>query len=210
MTIDAYLAELERRLPRLGRRRAVTEAREHLHDSASRHETGGLSRADAERAALEDFGPVEPVARRFAAETAVRETRLATALALGASALFVFPLYVVPENTLPPAQWVEKPRDIAVLQAATIGCWLLALALATAGAALAWTRGSRFAAPLLAGTTLAIVGAVLASAALVVRWFAEVPATAGWPLLAAPFALGCLAVGAVAAAWTRERRALLE
>ena len=158
---------------------------------------------------MDDFGPVKLVARRFAAESAVRETRLATALALGASALFVFPLYVVPENTLPPAQWAEKPRDILVLQLVVVGCWLVAVGLAVVGAALAWTPASRFAAPLIAATTIAILGSVVASAALVVRWFAEVPATPGWPLLAAPLAFGCLAVGAVAAAWTRERRSLL-
>jgi hypothetical protein len=210
VTIDEYIAELEWRLPRLGRRRSVAEAREHLLDSAARHEAGGLARADAERAAVDDFGPVALVARRFASETAVRETRLATALALGAAALFVFPLYVVPENTLPPAQWAEKPRDIFVLQTLTVALWLFSVTLAAVGTVLSWTRASRFTAVLLAGTTLAILGSVLASAALIVRWFAEVPATAGWPLLAAPLALACLAVGASAAVWTRERRALLE
>ena len=109
-------------------------------------------------------------------ETAVRETRLATALALGAAALFVFPLYVVPENTLPPAQWAEKPRDIFVLQTVTVALWLLSVALAAVGTVLSWTRASRFTAALLAATTLAILGSVLASTALVVRWFAEVPA----------------------------------
>jgi hypothetical protein len=105
VTIDTYLAALGGQLPLLGRRRALAEAREHLRDSAARHRAAGLEPHAAELAAVESFGDVEVVAARFAAEAAVLETRIATAVALVAVACFVFPLYVVPENTLPPAQW---------------------------------------------------------------------------------------------------------
>jgi hypothetical protein len=105
VTIDAYLAALGSRLPVLGRRRTLAEAREHLRDSAARHQAAGLQPDAAEQAAVESFGDVEVVAARFAAEAAVLETRIANAVALLAVALFVVPLYVVPENTLPPAQW---------------------------------------------------------------------------------------------------------
>ena len=105
MTIDAYLAALGSKLPLLGRRRALAEAREHLRDSAERHRAIGLEADAAEEAAVEGFGDVEMVAGRFAAEAAVLETRIATAVAFMAVAFFVFPLYVVPENTLPPARW---------------------------------------------------------------------------------------------------------
>lgn len=44
MTIDAYLAELEKRLPRIARRRILAEAQEHLRDSAARHRAGALPR----------------------------------------------------------------------------------------------------------------------------------------------------------------------
>ena len=142
MTIDAYLGELERRLPRISRRRILAEAQEHLRDSAATHGAAGLSLHAAEAAAVDDFGPVEIVARRLSAEGAIRETRIATLVALSAVAFFVFPLYVVPENSLPPAPWVEKPRDIFVLQLASVVIWLAAGALATASAAVAWTRWS--------------------------------------------------------------------
>ena len=101
MTIDAYLAALERSLPRISRRRVLAEAQEHLRDSAATHRAAGLSLPAAEAAAADDFGPVEIVARRLAAERAVRDTRISTLVALGAVAFFVFPLYVVPENSLP-------------------------------------------------------------------------------------------------------------
>lgn len=85
MTIDAYLAELERALPRTGRNRALREAREHLRDAALRHSAGGASDYEAESAATRDFGPVDDVALRLSAELAVRQTRIASALALTAT-----------------------------------------------------------------------------------------------------------------------------
>jgi HAAS domain-containing protein len=82
VTIDAYLAELERALPRARRDRALREVREHLRDAAARHRAGGASDFDAETAATRDFGPVDEVARRLSAELAVRKKRMASALVL--------------------------------------------------------------------------------------------------------------------------------
>ncbi len=82
MTIDAYLAELERALPRTRRDRALREAREHLRDAAARHRAAGASDFEAETAATRDFGPVDEVARRLSAELAVRKRRMASALVL--------------------------------------------------------------------------------------------------------------------------------
>lgn len=209
LTIDAYLAELERRLPRIGRRRVLAEAQEHLRDSAARHRAAGLSSSAAEAAAVGDFGPVEVVGRRLASEGAIRETRIAPLVALGAVAFFVFPLYVVPENTLPPAPWMEKPRDIFVLQLVTIALWLLAGALTVSSAALAWTRWARVAAPVLVAASAAIAGSTVAGAFLVERWFAATPATPSWPLVGAPLALGCLLACTAAASWARARGRLL-
>jgi hypothetical protein len=203
VTIDRYLAELERRLPRLARRRALAEAREHLHDAAARHQHRGLPREAAEALAVEDFGHFELVARRFASEVAVRETRLAAALALGAALFFVFPLYVVPENTLPPAPWLEKPRDIFLLQLVSVGLWLAAGALALAATALSWTRWSRLASPAVTCALIALAGSVAVSVALVVRWFALTPATPNWAF-AAPLGAACLVVCAGAAVWARS------
>jgi len=50
MTIDAYLAALERSLPRISRRRVLAEAQEHLRDSAATHRAAGLSLPAAEAA----------------------------------------------------------------------------------------------------------------------------------------------------------------
>jgi hypothetical protein len=209
LTIDAYLASLRRRLPLLGRRRALAEVREHLRDSAARHRASGLEPDAAEVAAVREFGDVDEVGRRFAAELAVVETRVASTLALGAVAFFVFPLYVVPENTLPPAQWIEKPTDIAMVQAVAVGSWLAALGVAVLGAVAAWTRWPRLAGAALPTVAVAIAVAGATGAALVVRWFEAEPATPEWPLLALPTSLASLGVCALAAVWAGRRRRLL-
>jgi hypothetical protein len=209
MTIDAYLAELERRLPRLAGRRARGEVREHLRDATAQYEAEGASRVDAESSAVRDFGPVEQIARRLSVEIAVRETRVAGVLALLATAFFVFPLYVVPENTLPPATWVDKPQDVAVLQLAMVTLWVAAGALALVATALAWTRLPRFAAPVVALALGALAGSTLVGIALTVRWFSHTPATPNWAL-AAPLAAVCVVACAGAAAWARSSRRRLE
>jgi hypothetical protein len=250
VTIDAYLAVLGSKVPWLGRRRALAEAREHLRDSAARHRADGLQPDAAEEAAVDGFGDVEVVADRFAAEAAVLETRTATAVALLAVALFVFPLYVVPENTLPPAQWGDecntatlgtalpssstitvmtdgcswpsadaqpggmifaatlpvKPPDILVLQIVATVLWAVAGVFAAAGALLAWTRWSRFAAPALRVVPVALAGSIVASVVLVVRWFSESPMSAWWPVLGAPLAMVCLLACVGTAAWAHRRR----
>lgn len=187
----------------------MAETREHLRDAAERHVARGLSRADAERAAVEDFGSVEPIAPRLAAEIADRGTRGAAALGLGATLVFVFPLYVVPENTLPPAPWVEKPRDIAVLQLVMVALWAAAGALALAATAVSWTRLSKLTAPVLTVALVALAGSVVAGVALTVRWFSHAPSTSN-AALSVPLAAARLAACAGAAAWARSSRGRLE
>ncbi|MDQ3672068.1 MAG: permease prefix domain 1-containing protein [Actinomycetota bacterium] len=208
VTIDSYLGELERRLPRVGCRRILAEAQEHLRDSAATHRDAGLAPAEAEAAAVADFGPVEIVARQLAAERALRDTRISAIVALSAVGLFVFPLYVVPENSLPPAPWVEKPRDIAVLQLVSVATWLVAGALAAAGAALAWTRWSRLAALVLVTVSVTIAVAAAVVGAITVRWVSYTPATPNWPLSTA-LAFGCLLASALCAGWALAHRRLL-
>ena len=124
---------------------------------------------------------------------------------------FVFPLYVVPENTLPPAPWIEKPRDVLVLQLLTVGLWIAASALAAASAALAWTRWSRIAAPVLVSAFAVLTSSRSRSPPLLIeRWFEAAPATPSWPLLAAPFAIGCLVACGVGSLWALRRRSLLQ
>ena len=209
MTIEEYLAELERRIPRTRRGRFLVEAEEHLRDAARANERRGLDPESAERTAVESFGDVSLVARRLASEAAVWETRIAAALALGATFLFVFPLYVVPENTLPPATWIEKPRDILALQVIAVALWISAGVLATASTFLAWTGWIRFAAPVLGLALLAMAASILASAVLVTRWFTASEVPVAWPLLAAPLAVACLLACAEAAGWAHSRRSRL-
>jgi hypothetical protein len=139
----------------------------------------------------------------------VVETRLASALGLGACVLFVVPLYGVPENVLPPATWAAKPDVIAELQLATVAAWVAAVAFSAASALLAWTRWSRLAAPILAIAIAALGVACVAGAVLMERWFEYAPATPSWPLLSTPLAAACLGACVVAAVWARSRRELL-
>lgn len=205
MTIDAYMSALERLLPRIARLRVLAEVREHLRDAAARQQDEGVSSFEAEAAATRAFGPVADIARRLGSELALRETRLAGVLALAAAASFVFPLYVVPENTLPPAPWAEKPQDIFVLQLVGVGLWIAAGALALAATALAWTRWPQLVAPALTCVTIALAGSVVVGIALVVRWFSYTPATPNWAF-AAPLAVACLVACAGAALWAKAAR----
>lgn len=75
--IDAYLdrlmVELRGAAPDV--RRVLAEAEEHLRDSAAEGIDAGLSPEEAERRAVERFGPARLVAQRFAADSPVRLSR---------------------------------------------------------------------------------------------------------------------------------------
>ena len=103
---------------------------------------------------------------------------------------------------------MEKPRDIFVLQLVGVAIWLAAGALAAASAAVAWTRWSHLAAPVLVTAAIAIAGASAIVAAIGARWVALTPSTPNWPL-AAGLALGCLLASAAAASWALAHRRLL-
>jgi len=79
MTIDGYLAELERELRRrrAPRRRLLAEAADHLRSSADDLAADGLSAEDAERAAVARFGPAALVAERHALAVAAVTARRA-------------------------------------------------------------------------------------------------------------------------------------
>ena len=209
--IERYLTRLAALLPETRRRRFLREAEEHLRDAAAGYEARGFDRDAAEAAAVEAFGPPETVARAFAAEAAVHSTRRAAGIAVVMLAALVLPLYAVPENTLPPAPWLEKPTHLAVQQTLAMGLYAAALLLAAAGATAACTRWTRAAAPLLAGAAVAGASAAVVAAALAVQWDAAAPATPLVRLLALllPTALIPVAVAAGAASWARRRRPLL-
>jgi hypothetical protein len=202
VTIDAYLVALRRLLPRSACLRVLPEIREHLRDATARYEASGLSPFEAEATATRDFGPVEEVARRTGAELAVRETRRAAVLAFAATVLFVFPLYAVPEYTMPPGPRVLTPADIAALQQIGIGLWVVACVLSMIGVAIAWTRWSRIAPFALLSAAVAVAGSIGATAVLAERWFSLTPATPNWAL-SIPLALASLSACLGAGLWAR-------
>ena len=162
--------------------------------------------------ATAEFGDVRQVAASLGRELAIRDTRVAALLALGAVALFVFPFYVVPENTLPPAPWLEKPSELLALQRAALVLWLAAGLLAAASVVLAWSRWPRAASLAATATAVTITSAAVASALLFWRWTVHTPGTPNLALanaLALPIVVAC-----VAAAWwtlsSRRRLALAD
>lgn len=212
MTIDAYLAELARHLPRTHRPRFLAEAEEHLRDAANANRLRGLDAAAAERAAIRSFGDPEVVARRFAAVSALSSVRRGSLLALAAVVALVLPLYGIPENTLPPARWEEKPTDIAVLQALAIAFWLAAVVLAALGLGSSLFRHARLAAGALVAATAAVAGFLAVGVVLFARWLAEAPWTPLWPFLglALPITVACLGVCVAASLWVRDRSRTLD
>jgi hypothetical protein len=205
VTIDAYLSELERTLSWTARRRALPEIREHLRDCAARHLAEGASATEAEERATAAFGPADEVARRVGGQFAVQETRVASLVTLVAVALFVFPFYVVPENSLPPAPWAEKPFELLVLQRLTLALWLVAGAAAIVSAALAWSRWQRAAWMATITCAAAITAATAVSGVLSWRWVEHSPSTPNLALANA-LALPIVAACALAAVWARARR----
>ena len=88
MTVDDYLAELERELRRrrAPSRRLLAEAADHLRSSADELAAEGTSAEGAERTAVARFGPAGLVAERYAVAVAVTTTRRAV---LGVAIAFV-------------------------------------------------------------------------------------------------------------------------
>ncbi len=84
--IEAYLGDLRARLdgPASAKRDLLREARDGLTDSADAYRDGGWSDHDAQRRAVEEFGPVTVVAREYQAELGMHDgTRTLWKLILG-------------------------------------------------------------------------------------------------------------------------------
>ncbi|CAM3935783.1 permease prefix domain 1-containing protein [Kibdelosporangium persicum] len=71
--IDDYVADLDARLPggRKVKTDLLTEARDSLEDAAECYRRAGFAEHDAQRKAVEDFGPVAVIARDYQGELAV-------------------------------------------------------------------------------------------------------------------------------------------
>jgi hypothetical protein len=201
--IESYLTELavELSFHGVGSRRAariLAEARDHLLELAVEH---------GEDEAVERFGP----ARQLAAEAA-RAARpvvlLRSTLAFAAAlALFVLPLYGIPENTLPPAPWDERPAHLTWKLYVSVGAFAVSVPLALFAVASAWLRRRRttLVALTLAGTSLAVSAVVGAVGA--VQWAQAVPGSGTTLLLSlgTTVFLGTVAAASLASAARASR-----
>jgi hypothetical protein len=169
--IERYLAELERRLPRRGRRRILVELEDHLRSSAEAH---------GEEEAIRRFGRPEDVARSF------RRGPNVGRIALGAAVVTMLPaFYGLPENHLPPATWpegqmpfgLEWKRDAVLVLAGLAGIGILS------GRRVVTLLGLAFA---VAASALAVI--------LGIEWADAVPGTPAW-LAPAGLVPGLLALG---------------
>ena len=160
--IERYLAEVERRLPRRGRRRNLAELEDHLRASAEVH---------GEDEAIRRFGPPEEVARSFRRGPNLGRIALAAAVATMLPAF-----YGLPENQLPPAPWPEGQMPFGLEWKRDA---VLVFAALAAGAIITGRRTV---------TMLGLASAAAASALaviLTIEWANAVPGTPDWLVLAA-------------------------
>jgi HAAS len=202
MTIEAYLAELSALLPSTRRSRFLSEVEAHLHEAAAARMRLGVERRAAEAEAVESFGPPDVVASRMWRETAPVAVRRAAAVALIGLGALVLPLYVVPENLLPPAPWTERPGYLGVLLVTALVTW----AFAGVHAVVAFFAPAAHGACALMLAAAYALACGLAGLAAAVAWHVEAPGTP-WSVtaIAAPLTVTALAAVATAAAWARRR-----
>lgn len=201
--IERYLTDLAAELAfhGVGRRRAArirAEARDHLLELAAEH---------GEEEAVARFGPARQLAiesARAAQPVVLFRSTLVFAAAL---ALFVLPLYGIPENTLPPAPWDERPAHLTWKLYVSVGAFAIAMPLALIAVAAAWLRLRRTTLVVLAlaGTSLAISAVVGAVGAI--QWAQAVPGSGTTLLLtlAATAFLGSAAAASLASAARASR-----
>jgi hypothetical protein len=195
--IDRLLAELERELAAVGiggrlRRRLLTESEDHL-------------RCDPE--AVQRFGSPRRVAVEAARVVYPRRLLWSTLVYAAAVALFVLPLYGIPENTLPPAPWAERPDYLTWKLYTSAAAWVVALGAAGAAALLAWRRLPRSTCAALSCSAIALALAAGIGSIGAAQWADAVPGSTTTLVLslAATAVLGCAAAGALASA-DRVRR----
>jgi hypothetical protein len=196
--IEPYLVELSAQLAFHGVRgrraaRVVSESRDHLLE---------LAAEEGEDVAVARFGPSQQIAAGVARAVQPVVLFRSSLVFLGALALFVMPLYGIPENTLPPAPWDERPGYLTwklYVSGGAFGFALLAAMIAVAAAWRRW-RAAALVALGIAGCAFgvsAVIGTILA-----VQWAQAVPGS-GTTLvltLVATAGLGCAAAAALASA----------
>lgn len=201
--IDLYLTDLAAELAFHGvrRRRAariLAEARDHLLELAADH---------GEDEAVERFGS----ARKIAAEAARAAQPVvlfrSTLVFAAALALFVLPLYGIPENTLPPAPWDERPAHLTWKLYVSVGAFAIAVSLALFAVVAAWLRLRRTTRVALALAGTSFVVSALVGAIGTVQWAQAVPGSETTLLLSlgATAFLGSVAVTSLASAARASR-----
>ncbi|WFE38374.1 permease prefix domain 1-containing protein [Micromonospora sp. WMMD998] len=135
--VEDRLRELSGRLHGPSRLKAdlLTEARHALEDAAEAYREGGLSRAEAERRAVAEFGGVAQLAPGFQAELAAGALRGLALRTLAVAAV----LMAAGDLTWHGSSWSAGPRPPAaylLLSASMHGIWGTVAGLALAGLAL--------------------------------------------------------------------------
>jgi hypothetical protein len=191
---ERYVAELGARLPfALGlRSRVLAEVREHLREGGDE--------------ALERFGPVDDVASELSRELRIRAAARASWLVPALLVALVFPFYVIPENTLPPAPWDEKPAYLAWKQTVAGIGFIAAAAFALLALVLGRMQPT-LAIPALVGAVGALAVTAVFASIVAIQWIDAVPGTSA-PIMygaaAGSFAI-VLAVGLIVGAALPER-----
>src|SRR5690349_5501816 len=108
--IDDYVSGLGRSLrgPSRLRRDLVAEARDGLDDAAEAHVEQGVGRAEAERKAVAEFGPMTEIARAYQEELAAHQGRR-----MAATLFVTVPLMTLIWSFI----WVVFPEDPVTVMA---------------------------------------------------------------------------------------------
>lgn len=175
--IDAYLGQLRRALGRrfLLRGRLLEEAEAHLRESAQTLRKSGFSEGDAAREAIARFGPAEAVAGDAVRAAWPRSLAAPALLLLGTLFVYFLPLYAIPENTLPPAPWLERPDYLTWKLYGSLAAYGSALASTLLVVAAVWRGWARIA---LGGLLIALAAfgaSVALGTVLAIQWTAAVP-----------------------------------
>ncbi|MFI6925610.1 permease prefix domain 1-containing protein [Nonomuraea spiralis] len=146
MRIDDYVADLDRALagPSGPKRDLVVEARDSLSDTADALEADGLERAEAERLAVAEFGPVAEIAPSYQTElTAVAGRRLGLLLFISVPLTALMWSVVWRVYPTDPSVWAGRPAWYHVVSRLLDICQL-ATGLYGGVALLALGRGARW------------------------------------------------------------------
>lgn len=147
--IDQYVARLRREVrgPYLPRRSMIAEIRDGLLDAAAAHREAGASEAEAQRLAVEEFGPVEVVAAGVRAELAAVAARyLAGLVVVLGSAQFALATYTwttaaaAQGRPVPPPWYGLLARAVDLSSFAFMGLAVVAVLALGRGARLLPTR----------------------------------------------------------------------